>query len=284
MKIVWLVLIFSVSFSMHAKNLYDVCVETKSMILKSPSNDITWITYIEKKYPDIEKFEFHEYSFPILVGKQREETAFGMIGSPELKFISRIDEKKILKMQSVNIDTFLSKRIEDSNKYPTLVGETAFSALKNSFSVSASDLDCDVFIGLKEKSNLDKKPIRKLILVLLKSSFSPYKAIDVINIKGRDAFLIRTHLGFEYHEMVDGKTLNISLHTDDRDDIDRFISNLPNDKGIVTRSIVATELMKAIKSKDLSDWNRALKLMNERNYSDLSIDVIVEHIGHLTSQ
>lgn len=277
------VLLF-LSVDVFAKDIFKACIETKKTIEKRPSYDITWSTYLPETKETTNLFNTGNLSIPVVTGANSEATAMGMIGSPKLTFKSS-EKSTSQSIQTISFDTIFSRVIEDQDKYPELVGHTAFDALKHSFSVSINDVNCDDYKNLNLSDvGTQKDAVKRLMLVLFKANFSPYQAIDVINVDGRNAFLIRQKHGFEYHEMKDGKTFMVSTFSGKRTDVDIFLNSLSS-VGISGYDFeIAHEIVKNINSKSIQGWQKIIGLMKMQKYSEISIATVQEQINYLTSQ
>lgn len=272
------------SVDAFAKDMFKACIETKKTIEKRPSYDITWSTYLPETKETTNVFNTRNLSIPVVTGEYSEATVMRMLGNPELTFKSS-EKSTSQSIQTISFDTIFSRVIEDQYKYPELVGYTAFDALKNSFSVSINDVNCDDYKNLNLSNVGTKKDaLKRLMLVLVKANFSPYKAIDVINVDGRNAFLVRQEHGFEYHEMKDGKTFMVSTFSGKRTDVDIFLNSLSSN-GIKSPDFeIAHEIVKNIHSKSIQGWQKVIGLMKMQKYSELSIATVQEQIDYLTSQ
>ncbi|TLX51540.1 hypothetical protein CWC31_05185 [Pseudoalteromonas ruthenica] len=271
------------SADVFAKDIFKACIETKKAIEKRPSYDITWSTYLPETKETTNLFNTGNLSIPLVTGASSEATVMGVLGNPELTFKSS-ENKTSQAIQAISFDTIFSKVIEDKEKYPELVGYTMFDALKNSFSVSINDIYCDDYKNLNLRNVGKKKDaLRRLMLVLLKANFSPYQAIDVINVDSRNAFLVRQGRGFEYHEMKDGKTFMVSTFGGKRTDVDIFLNSLSFDGKSDGDFEIAHEIVKNINSKSIQGWQKIIGLMKMQNYSELSVATVQEQIDYLTS-
>lgn len=271
------VILFSEAVS--ATNFFSQCKQVKANITSHLNADLKWSNYTVRNFKSLDKIRFEGFDIPLVVTENMEESALLFDENPEF-VMSSLEDDEYFKSQIVILNSNLLETFP--TKQPSFITGSFFDILKKSLDISSSDFVCD-------KAKLDRDNLKsvaalaeKSVLITLKSVVSPYGAIDAIRIKNKNAFIIRTATGFEYYELLNGKSLKILVETHEETDLDQFINALGSTSIYKESSQVTAAILKAIKSRQIKDWEDVLQVMMDKDYShssQASIRTIIQNLS-----
>ncbi|KID56974.1 hypothetical protein JF50_13960 [Pseudoalteromonas luteoviolacea] len=271
------VILFSEAVS--ATNFFNQCKQVKANITSHLNADLKWSNYTVRIFTSLDKIRFEGFDIPLVVTENMEESALLFDENPEF-VMSSLEDDEYFKSQIVILNSNLLETFP--TKQPSFITGSLFDILKKSLDISSSDFVCD-------KSKLDRDNLKsvaalaeKSVLITLKSVVAPYGAIDAIRIKNKNAFIIRTATGFEYYELLNGKSLKILVETHEETDLDQFINALGSTGIYKESSQVTAAILKAIKSRQIKDWEDVLQVMMDKDYShssQASIRTIIQNLS-----
>ncbi|KZN61960.1 hypothetical protein N473_20675 [Pseudoalteromonas luteoviolacea CPMOR-1] len=271
------VILFSEAVS--ATSFSSQCQQIKANIKSHLNADLKWSNYTARTFTSLDKIRFEGFDIPLVVSENMEESALLFDESPEF-VMSSLEDDEYFKSQIVILNSNLLETFPA--KHRSFITDSLFEMLKKSLDISSSDFVCD-------KARLDRDNLKnatalaeKSMLITLKSVVAPYGAIDAIRIKNKNAFIIRTATGFEYYELLNGKSLKILVETHEKTDLDQFINALESTGIYKEYSQVTAAILKAIKSKKSKDWEYVLQVMMDKDYShssQASIRTIIQNLS-----
>jgi hypothetical protein len=258
---------------------FESCEFGKEKIEMSGSDDLIWRTWDKNISTSSKNAEFWGVNIPVLLPEGSE---LALSGSYSTERISFHGDNLI---QTIEMDGMLTLEINEKSNFSILAGLSVYDALIDSFSYTSDNIDCSKFKDVELKSHEYKEVSRLLSLLLLKSTFVPYKAEGVYRVNGVKGFITLSETILTYHTIHNGVEVRSTVYGVTDSDISQFFYALSHaDSQGRFHSKPMDLIMDSWRENTVESWTATLNIMKTLNVSKVTLDSVSEQIDYLTNE
>ncbi|MEE2025130.1 hypothetical protein [Alkalimonas mucilaginosa] len=269
--------IYASPFTIFASefDLLSECLDRKSALEAVNVDVLTWKP-IEESNHKLPVLKLWGLSIPIVANQSPDIGIFNDVLSKRLALLD-FDNGKL---QTIETDTFYSKKLNEEIAGTLVSEDDLFTILMESFAIRLSDLDCHAFQLRDMESENYLLHSRKLMLLLVKANYKPYKATGAIELPS--GFIITLETGFEYHTMRGGVSTSVTVFTNDSDDLYSFINTLNQPAKREFTSHILDEIVAIWDDDSPATWMRLHVYLKSIDAPQTTLDLVSEVAEKLT--